>query len=379
MKFIAQPQISEEEISLVSSTIRNGQFVEGKNARAFEKEFAESVGAKHAICAVNGTAALHLAMEAANILPGAEVITPAFSFIASANSITFGGAIPIFAEIEPNTFTIDPESIEKLITPQTKAILPVHIFGLPSNMKIINDIAEDNDLIIIEDACQAHGGKIDGQHVGTFGDMGCFSFYATKNMICGEGGMIVTDNDDIATRIRSLKNHGRGPSGGYEHHRIGYNFRLPDPLAAIGLIQLRKLPSMLEKRKKNAEAIRETISDLEHVDVQKIPEGFTHSHYVCAPVVDDNKFSVDEIIQHLKDNNIASRRIYSLGCHKQRTYLKGIQEWRWNEFVNYPDYSKVQLPVTERISENHFEIPIHPGVTESDIKHINRVLAEIFG
>jgi perosamine synthetase len=379
MKFIAQPQISEEEISLVSSTIRNGQFVEGKNARAFEKEFAEFVGAKHAICAVNGTAALHLAIEAANIPPGAEVITPAFTFIASANSITFGGAIPIFAEIDPETYTIDPGSIRNLITPQTKAILPVHIFGLPSNMKVIKEIAKENNLVIIEDACQAHGAEIDGQHVGTFGDMGCFSFYATKNMITGEGGMVVTDQDDLAMRIRSLKNHGRGPSGGYEHHRIGFNFRLPDPLAAIGLIQLRKLPAMLEKRKKNAEVVRNMISNLKDVDTQKIPEGFTHSHYVCAPVVNANKFSVNDVIQQLKEKGIASRRIYSLGCHKQPTYLKGIQEWRWNEFVNYPDYNKVELPITERISENHFEIPIHPGVTESEIETIGNALSEIFG
>ena len=379
MKFIAQPQISEEEISLVSSTIRNGQFVEGKNARALEKEFAEFVGAKHAICAVNGTAALHLAMEAANILPGAEVITPAFTFIASANSITFGGGIPIFAEIDPETYTIDPESIKKLVTPQTKAILPVHIFGLPSNMNIIRDIAEDHDLVIIEDACQAHGAKIDGQHVGTFGDMGCFSFYATKNMISGEGGMIVTDDDDLASRIKSLKNHGRGPSGGYEHHRIGYNFRLPDPLAAIGLIQLRKLPSMLEKRKRNAEALRQTISELEHVNIQKTPKGYTHSHYVCAPVVDENKYSVDNVIKELKNRNIASRRIYALGCHKQQTYLQGIKEWRWNKYVNYPDYSRVSLPITERISENHFEVPIHPGVTETEVEIIKNALKEIFG
>ncbi|MHA1995484.1 MAG: DegT/DnrJ/EryC1/StrS family aminotransferase [Candidatus Hodarchaeales archaeon] len=378
MKFIAQPQISEEEISLVSSTIRNGQFVEGKNARTLEKEFAEFVGAKHAICAVNGTAALHLVMEAANISPGAEVITPSFTFIASANSITFGGGIPIFAEIDPETFNIDPESIEKLVTPQTKAILPVHIFGLPCNMKLIKDIADDNDLVIIEDACQAHGAKIDGQHVGTFGEIGCFSFYATKNMISGEGGMIVTDDDDLAMRIKSLKNHGRGPSGGYEHHRIGYNMRLPDPLAAIGLIQLRKLPSMLEKRKRNAEAIRQVISELNSVSEQKIPKGYTHSHYVCAPVVDADKYSVDTVIQQLKTKDIASRRIYALGCHKQPTYLQGIHEWRWSKFVKYPDYSQVNLPITDRISQNHFEIPIHPGVTEPEIEMIRNALNEIF-
>jgi perosamine synthetase len=378
MKFIAQPQISEEEVSLVSAAIRNGQFVEGKNARALEKNFAELVGAKNAICAVNGTAALHLALEGMKINPGAEVITPAFTFIASANTITFGGSIPIFADIDPETYTIDPEHVKKLITPKTEAILPVHIFGLPSNMKALLEIAEEHNLAIIEDACQAHGAKIDGKHVGTLGEVGCFSFYATKNMITGEGGMIVTDNDVLAERIRSLKNHGRGPSGGYQHFRVGYNFRLADPLAAIGVIQLKKLPKMLRKRKTNAEAIRKTVSELDHIHNQKIPDGYTHSHYVCAPVVDEDYMSVDDVIKRLKEKNIASRRIYALSCHKQPTYLNGIKEWRWNKFVHYPDYSKVSLPVTESISTSHFEIPVHPGVTEADIEVIQAALREIF-
>lgn len=378
MKYIAQPQISEEEISLVAHTIRSKSFVEGENARTFEKEFATYVGAKHAICTVNGTAALHLALEGLNIPPGVEVITSAFTFIASANAICFGGGIPIFADINPSSFNVDPEKIEALITPKTKCIVPIHIFGLPANMKAILDIAEDHKLTIIEDACQAHGGRIDGKHVGTFGDVGCFSFYATKNMITGEGGMVVTNNDELATRIRSLKNHGRGPSGGYHHHLIGYNFRLAEPLAAIGLIQLRKLPKMLEQRRKNAEMIRSTIMELDSLNAQTIPTGVTHSHYICAPVIQDPKFSVDEVIKELHNRGIGSRRIYSVPCHQQPTYLDGIKTWRWNKFVNYPDYSKVSLPVTERIAHSHFEVPIHPGITSDEVAAIQNALKEIF-
>ena len=378
MKHIAQPQISEEEISLVTQTIRSKGFVEGKNAREFEKEFAEFVGVKYAICTTNGTAALHLAMEGLNIPPAAEVITSAFTFIASANAICFGGGIPIFADIDPDTFNISPDNIEALINPKTKCIVPIHIFGLPSDMKAISDIAEDNELLIIEDACQAHGGRIDGKHAGTFGDVGCFSFYATKNMITGEGGMVVTDNEELAARIRSLKNHGRGPAGGYHHHQIAYNFRLADPLAAIGLIQLRKLPKMLEKRRENAEAIRSTIKELESLKVQKIPPGTTHGHYVCAPVLENPKISVDTVIEKLKSMNIASRRIYSVPCHQQPTYLKGIKNWRWSNYVNYPDYSQISLPITERIARSHFEVPIHPGVTPGEIVAIQNALLNIF-
>jgi perosamine synthetase len=378
MKYFAQPQISEEEISLVSETIRSRGFVEGKNARALEKEFAEFVGAKHAICTVNGTAALHLSMEALNISPGAEVITSAFTFIASANAICFGGSIPIFVDIDPYTYNIDTEKIEAAITPKTECILPVHIFGLPSDMKAISDIAEDNNLLIIEDACQSHGGRINGKHVGTFGKIGCFSFYATKNMMSGEGGMIITDDDEIAERIKSTKNHGRGATGGYYHHSIGYNYRLADPLAAIGLVQLRKLPDMLKHRQKNAEAIRNVISECNSIREQLIPKGFTHSHYICAPVIQKGDLLVDEVIKNLKGKGISSRQIYSIPCHKQPTYLEGIKKWRWTKYVNYPDYSKVSLPVTEKIAHSHFEIPIHPGVTDEEIIFIQNTIAELF-
>ncbi|MHA2226351.1 MAG: DegT/DnrJ/EryC1/StrS family aminotransferase [Candidatus Hodarchaeales archaeon] len=377
MKFIAQPQISEEEISLVAQTIRSKSLVEGKNARTFEKEFAEFVGVKHAICAVNGTAALHLALEGLNISPGAEVITSAFTFIASANSISFVGGIPIFADIESTTFNIDPEQVESLITPKTECIIPVHIFGLPADMNAIVDIANEYDLTIIEDACQAHGGRINGKHVGTFGNLGCFSFYATKNMITGEGGMIVTDDDELAARIRSLKNHGRPPEGGYYHNLVAYNYRLADPLAAIGLIQLRKLPKMLEQRKKNAEVIRKVIHELNSLQVQSIPNGFTHGHYICAPVIENHKLPVQNVINKLKENGIGSRQIYSVPCYQQPTY-SNIKSWRWSKFVNYPNYSQLSLPVTEKIAKNHFEIPIHPGVTSDEITTIQEALIDIF-
>ncbi|MFX0171969.1 MAG: DegT/DnrJ/EryC1/StrS family aminotransferase [Candidatus Hodarchaeota archaeon] len=378
MKYFAQPQISDEEVSLVAQTIRSRAFVEGKNARALEKEFAEFVGVKHAICAVNGTAALFLALEGLNISPEAEVITSSFTFIASANVITFGGSIPIFADIDIETFNINPEEIEANITSKTKCIMPIHIFGLPADMKAINDIAEDHNLLIIEDACQAHGGRIDGKHVGSFGDVGCFSFYATKNMMSGEGGMVVTNNDEVAERIRSLKNHGRGPSGGYHHHLIGYNFRLADPLAAIGLIQLRKLPGMLKQRQRNAEAIRKTIMELDSIRNQKIMKGVTHSHYICAPILENHDHKIEDIIKKLANHGINSRQIYNVPCHQQPTYLRGIRNWKWTKYVKYPDYSKVVLPNTDKVARFHFEVPIHPGVTNEEISIIQDALIDIF-
>ena len=378
MKFVAQPQISEEEVSLVAETVRSRGLVEGKNARALEEAFAKFTGAKHAICTVNGTAALHLAIEGLKIPPNSEIITTSFTFIASANSISFGGCIPIFAEIDPDTYNIDPEKIEELITPKTKAILPVHIFGLPSEMKAINDIAEDHNLLVIEDACQSHGARIDGKHVGTFGKIGCFSFYATKNMITGEGGMVVTNDDDLAEEIRSLKNHGRNPQGGYNHYTIGFNYRLADPLAAIGLIQINKLPKMLAQRTKNATAIRKTIDELPSLRKQKIPKGVVHSHYICAPIVDKSSDkSAPEIVKELNKRGVGSRQIYAVPCHQQPTYQRSIKAWRWSKYVDYPDYSKLSLPITERIARSHFEVPIHPGVTEEEVQRIQSILTDI--
>ncbi len=237
---VVKPMIDDHEIENILEVLKSGMIAEGPQAKALEKEFQDYTGVKHAIFVNNGTAALHLAFESLDLEPGSEVITSGFTFIASANSISFIGAAPIFGEINNKTWNLDPDQIEKLITPKTKAIMPVHIFGLPANMKEINEVAEKHDLKVLEDAAQGHGGKIDGKHVGNFSDIACFSFYATKNMITGEGGMVVTNNDELADRARSVKNHGRAANtaGGYAHYRIGYNFRAPDYSAAIGRAQL---------------------------------------------------------------------------------------------------------------------------------------------
>jgi perosamine synthetase len=190
--------------------------------------------------------------------------------------------------------------------------------------------------------------------------------------------MIVTDDDELAARIKSLKNHGRGEKGGYYHNTIGYNFRLADPLAALGLVQLRKLPEMLEKRHKNAKLIRQAIDEIDRVSNQEIPTGFTHSDYICAPIISGGNLSAPQVVSMLQAEGIGSRQIYNIPCHKQLTYLEGIKQWRWSQFVSYPDYSRVQLPHTERVAQSHFEVPIHPGVTESEIQTIIKALVNLF-
>lgn len=370
--------ISEEEIKGVESVLRSGMLAEGKVAREFEAEFAKYVGIKHAIFVNNGTSALHLALESLKIPPGSEIITSAFTFIASPNSITFIGAIPIFADIDKSTFNIDPNAIEKLITPKTKAIMPIHIFGLPANMPIIQEIANNHELIIIEDAAQGHGGKIGNIHVGSFGDIACFSFYATKNMITGEGGMVVTNNDELADQARSIKNHGRAPnqSGGYDHFQIGYNFRAPDYSAAIGKAQLKKLDSFVKTRLKNANYYRQELQDLP-LSFQKVSAGFIPGNYILAPYLTSSKLNVSTIISKLRKRGIMARPIYDIPVYKQPAY-KNIHLWRWAQVgIKYPDYNSISLPITELIAKNHFEIPVHPGITKDDADYVIQSIREI--
>ena len=373
---IVKPMISEEEIKAVIEVVKSGWLVEGKKARELEKQFADFIGIKHAITASSGTTALHLALEALDLKPGDEIITTAFTFIASSNSILFIGGIPIFADISSKTYNIDPDEIRKRITEKTKAILAVHIFGLPSDMKAIREIADEHGLYVIEDCAQSHGAKIDGKHVGTFGDIAAFSLYATKNMISGEGGIVVTNNSELADKVNSIKNHGRDIHGGYNHYRIGYNFRMTDMQAAIALVQLKKLPDMLKARAQNHKIIREELEDVEVLKFQEIPPGYTHANYICAPHLVNESISVQQVIEELKKNGIASRTIYSIPSYKQPAY-KNIHEWRWAKCVNYPDYSKYHLPNTEFIGSHHFEIPIHAGVSEEDAVYIAETLKKI--
>ncbi|MFX0094870.1 MAG: DegT/DnrJ/EryC1/StrS family aminotransferase, partial [Candidatus Hodarchaeota archaeon] len=304
-----------------------------------------------------------------------------FTFIASANAICFVGAIPVFADIDPFTFNLDPKAVEPLITKKTKAIMPVHIFGLPADMGVFRDLADDNDLYLIEDACQAHGGRINGQSVGSFGDINCFSFFATKNMIAGEGGMVTTNNEELAEKCRSIKNHGRAASasGGYMHYRIGYNLRLADINAAIALVQLRKLPRFLEQRAKNAAIYRKHFAENEAFRFQHVPPGFTHANYIFALCLEPSaKRPVSDVINHLKSQNIGCRPIYDIPVYRQQTY-KNIKMWRWAQAgVPYPDYQQLSFSNTEYIAKHHFEIPVNPAVSEKDATFIAETLLSLF-
>ncbi len=353
---IAQPCIGAEEKRAVAEVLDSGMLAQGKKVAEFEKKFAEFIGVKHTIATSNGTTALHAVLLAHNITMGDEVITSPFSFVATANAIKMAGATPVFVDIDENTFNLNPTLIESAITPKTKAIMPVHLFGLPAEMDKIKVIAQKYNFIIIEDACQAHGAEFQGKKVGSFGT-GCFSFYATKNMTTGEGGMITTDDDEVAAKIRKIINH--GSERRYFHDMLGYNYRMTDIAAAIGIEQLKKLESFNKKRKENAMYLNTKMKGIAGLVLP--PEENHIFHQYTLRITPESKKNRDEIKEFLEQKKIMTAIFYPIPIHKQKAY---------------PEFNHLQFPVAEKVSAEVLSLPVHPSLHEHEISLICNALQE---
>jgi dTDP-4-amino-4,6-dideoxygalactose transaminase len=354
---IAKPLIGEEEKTAVMCVLDSGMLASGPRTEEFEKKFAEYVGTKYAMATTSGTTALHLGLLALGVTHGNEVILPSFSFIATANVVLFCDAVPVFCDVDPKTFNIDPEKIEKLITKKTKAIMPVHLYGQAADMKPIQEIADNHGIHVIGDACQAHGAAYDGKMVGSFGDVECFSFYPTKNMTTGEGGMVTTDNEQIAELTISLRNHGREKTKwGYEHGRLGYNYRMTDIGAAIGLEQLKKLPKNIQMRQNNADYYDRHLLNVETPYV--IPKA-RHAYHQYT-VKSTNR---DALTQNLKKNEIGYGIYYPQPLH---TY-KHLQKYAHND-----------LKISEKLRDEVVSLPVHPGLTNEELKKIVDVVNKAY-
>ncbi|MDD5093858.1 MAG: DegT/DnrJ/EryC1/StrS family aminotransferase [Dehalococcoidia bacterium] len=250
---IAEPVLGEEELANVTEAVKSGWISsKGKFILEFEEGFARYCGVRHGVATSNGTVALHLALAALDIGFGDEVIVPTLTFVATANAVRYTGAKPVFVDSHPDYWCIDPEKIEKAITPQTKAIIPVHLYGHPCDMDAIMTIAREHHLYVVEDAAEAHGAECKGKKVGSFGDINCFSFYANKIITTGEGGMCLTSSDKLASKMRILRDHGMSPSKRYWHDRVGFNYRMTNMQAAVGVAQLKKLDHFIEKKREIA-------------------------------------------------------------------------------------------------------------------------------
>ena len=381
---LAKPFIGEEEIKSALNVLRSGILTsatgKGPKVVELEKKYARYNGVKHAVACCNGTAALHIALMSLGIEPGDEVITTPFSFIASANAVLLVGAIPIFVDIDPLTYTIDPNKIEKAITPNTKAIIPVHLFGCPSEINTIKEIASQNDLYIIEDIAQAHGARYKGKMVGSFGDIGCYSFYATKNIHAGgEGGLIVTNNEELANRCKMMVAHGQTVK--YEHNILGFNYRMMELSAAIALAQFDRLEYFNEKRIEHAKILDETLQSLKGISAPYKPNHVDHVyHLYVAKILETSDWSRDEFIAALNAEGIGAAEVYPIPIYKQQVY-RNINDPKINWAANickYPDYMKIKCPTTEKLCQQLIQLPVHPNLTSQDMQDIGKALKKIF-
>ncbi len=346
---IAQPLIGEDEKRAVMEVLDSGHIAQGPRVQQFEEEFAAWTGTRYAIAVSSGTAALHLALLAHDIGPGDQVITSSFSFMASASTIALSGAQPRFADIEPAYFTLDPEKILRQMTPSVRAIIPVHLFGQACDMDAISEIAERYGLIVIEDACQAHGAKWQGRMVGSFGTA-CYSFYPTKNMTTGEGGMVTTNDADLADRLRLLRNHGMRQR--YVHETLGYNLRMMDMQAAIGLVQLGKVDQWNRQRQTNAEYLTEQLQSVAGVVTPQVRPGAEHVFHQYTVRVPNRS----EVVQELQKAEIGVGIYYPTPIHLQQPFAAR------SLYTN--------LPVTEASALEVLSLPVHPSLSTQQLDTI---------
>lgn len=338
----ARPEVGDEERAAVDRVMRSGMLAQGPEVAAFETEFSELVDGIHSVAVNSGTSALHMAFLAAGIGPGDEVIVPSFSFAATANAVALTGATPVFADIEIDHFNLDPAAIEAAITSHTKAIMPVHLYGHPADLRTISQLADKHGLLLFEDAAQAHAAAVDGRPVGTWGISGSFSFYPTKNMTSGEGGMVTTPSAELARAVRVLRN--QGMERRYENEVVGFNTRMTDIHAAIGRVQLTKLAGWTAQRQANAAFFD---AHLEGVVTPPVADGAVHVyHQYTIRVVDHDR---DAFAAALSERGIGSGVYYPTPIHRLPSF--GID---------------LDLPVTEVAASQVLSLPVYPSLTDGE-------------
>jgi len=339
--------MGSEEKELVWSALEAGALAQGRRVHELEERFAAFIGIPHAVATSSGTAALHLALLASGVGEGDEVVTVPFTFIASATAILFTGARPVFVDIDPATFNIDPALVEAAITPRTKAILPVSLYGQPAAMPEIMAIADRHGLAVVEDACQSHGAAIGDRKSGSWG-VGTFSFYPTKNMTTGEGGMITTADAEVAEKARLLREHGMKVR--YHHDMVGYNLRMSDIHASIGLAQLPKLPANNTRRRQIAARYD---AELRGVVTPVVGAGVMHVYHQYTIRVNRR----DEFVDRLRERGVGTGIYYPIPVHHQKPFVA-------------LGYGGQRFPVTERLTDEVVSIPVHPALSDADVSTV---------
>ncbi len=364
---INKPLIDEREIEAAVKVLRSGiltsRTTSGSNVGRFERAFAEFVEAKYAFAVNSGTAALHLSLLASGTGYGSEVIVPSFTFVSTAEAVVLAGAKPVFVDIDPDTFNIDHETVEKAITRKTRAVVPVDLFGLPADIKPIKELAERRGFTVVEDAAQAHGARYAGSHAGSFADLACWSFYASKNMTTGEGGMVTSNTDEYCEKLPYMRTHGEKDE--YMSSMLGGNFRMPEIQAAIGNVQLAKLPDFLKLRKRNAEMLTEKLGSVKDLELPTVPEGYKHSWYLfTVRLKNATEARRNRVVKDLRKLGIGATVYYPVPIHKMPFYA---------------ELSKHHLPNSEEAAAQVFSLPVHPGVTPEDIDFIATSMQKLLG
>ena len=351
-------QVGSEVEKEVLEVLRSGSYILGKHNKAFEQEISEFLGVKNAVTLNSGTDALHLALRALDIGEGDEVITVAFTFVATTEAIGIVGAKPVFVDIDPDTFNMDVKQIESKITPKTKAILPVHLYGQPCNMDVIMDIAKRHNLFVIEDACQAIGAEYKGKKVGTFGDIGCFSFYPTKNLgTMGDGGLAVTNSEYLKNRMVALRNHGGAVR--YYHDEIGVNSRLDEVQAAILRVKLNYINEWNKKRREHAAFYNELFKDVKDVETPKELDN-TYCVYHQYTIKVPNR---DEVHKLLQENGVGAMIYYPVPLHLQKVHA-------------HLGFKEGLLPHTEENTKLVLSLPMFAEITEEEQRTVAKTLIE---
>ncbi|MBN2013889.1 MAG: DegT/DnrJ/EryC1/StrS aminotransferase family protein [Candidatus Altiarchaeota archaeon] len=349
---VAEPSLGKEELEKVVKALESGWISsKGEYIIEFEKGFAGYCGCEYGVATSNGTTALHLALSALGVKKGDEVLVPTLTFISTANAVAYTGAKPVFVDSHPRYWCMDPEKLRKKITEKTKAVIPVHLYGHPCDMDPIKEITEEHDLCIVEDAAEAHGAEYKGRKVGSFSDISCFSFYGNKIITTGEGGMCLTDDRELMEKMRILRDHGMDPGKKYWHDVIGFNYRMTNLQAAVGVAQLEKLDSFVEKKREIAALYNSLLQDSN----VKLPpeEDWAKNVYWMYSILSEKR---DHLIEKLREKGIESRPFFP-PIHQQPCHLR-----------------REKMPVAERLSMNGLNLPSSVNLTEEEIKEIAAVI-----
>ncbi|MDH5266243.1 MAG: DegT/DnrJ/EryC1/StrS family aminotransferase [Candidatus Bathyarchaeota archaeon] len=359
---LAKPVFSKEMEKAAVDALLNERFVLGESVYKFEEEFARYCGVDYAVSTNSGTDALQIALTALGVTQGQKVVTSPASFIASSNVALHVGATPAFADIDLETYTIEPERVKRAISGKTRAVIPVHLYGYPADMDSINEIADEHGLYVVEDACQAHGALYKGRRAGSLGDVACFSFYPSKNMtVAGDGGMLVTDDEEVAGKAAKLRDCGR--KGKYVHDLVGFTARLNTVNAAVGRVQLKHLDEWNEKRRKNAEIYDRLLSDLDELVLPPKGDGETRPVYHLYVIRTRRR---DGLREWLESDGIECGVHYPLPIHLQPVYKKmfGFEEGTY--------------PRSEELCKTCLSIPMYPDLTVSEIDFVSEKIHEFF-